>query len=89
MSIVRRRAAKCVVHKRLRKKRAIRQVLEPAATTLVAHKQIKLSVRPELQDAAVVIGLLRRIGRAGMPWRCHIVGLPRAQLDQVLVQSQS
>src|SRR5262249_17702043 len=66
VSIVGLRPAKCVVSERRRNEGTIWQILKYAAPSLVTHKQVKLSIGPELQNAAIMISLLSAVGRARM-----------------------
>ena len=88
MGVVGGRSAECVVDKRIRKKRAVGQILEPAAPALVAHEQVEFAVGTKPQHAAVVIPILGRVAGARMSGHGNIVGLAGAQLDQVPVENQ-
>ena len=58
--------------------RAARKILEKTAPAVVAHQNVKLAVRAESQDAAIVIAAQRLIR----------ISLISAQLDQVAIEDQ-
>ena len=88
MGVIGRRSAERVVDERRREERAIRQVLHPAATSLIAEENVELAVRPEADHTAVVVTVLAPVIRARMARNRHVVGLARAELDQIYVASQ-
>ena len=84
MRVVGRGPAESVVHLRRREERAVGEILEPPAASLVAHEEIELAVGAEFEHAAIVVGLCRGVVRPRMSGHGDVVCLQRAELDEIV-----
>ena len=91
MSVVRERPAKLVVrHDRSKAghRRPRRKVLQLPTPAVVADYDIKLTVRTETDDSAIVVSR-RVLGFVALPRRCRRpIVLKGTQLYQVLIESK-
>src|SRR5918997_5682252 len=88
MQVIGLRPTKRVVDEGWRHEWAVRQILQPAPASYIAHEDVQLPVRTKAHRPAIVIAVLVGIVRARMSGDRNVVGLASAQHDEVPIERQ-